>query len=102
MAAEILAEVVVALADVQSITAVKLSSGATVRDALERSGIYDRFADEGLRKLPVGIWGKLVSPDQIVSNGDRIELYRPLQIDPKEARRRLADSGRTMRQSENK
>ena len=40
--------------------------------------------------LAVGIWGKPVSRDSTVNAGDRIELYRPLDIDPREARRQRA------------
>lgn len=101
MTDEIVAEIVIALADVQKIVTVTLEPGTSVRDALKQSGISNQFPDQGLEQLPIGIWGKLVSGDQIVKNGDRIELYRPLQIDPKEARRRLAESGRTMRQVDN-
>jgi putative ubiquitin-RnfH superfamily antitoxin RatB of RatAB toxin-antitoxin module len=97
---EIVVEIAVALADVQELITLTLDPGTTVTSALEQSGIYDRFAGAGLRSLPVGIWGRLVDHDRIVKNGDRIELYRPLQIDPREARRRLAESGRTMGRSD--
>jgi putative ubiquitin-RnfH superfamily antitoxin RatB of RatAB toxin-antitoxin module len=40
--------------------------------------------------MPVGIWGKRVSPDTTVRAGDRVELYRPLEVDPREARRQRA------------
>lgn len=96
---EIVVEIAFALPGVQALTSVALKPGSTVADALEQSGIYDREGGRGLRSLPAGIWGRRVDRHQIVSNGDRIELYRSLQIDPKEARRRLAAAGRTMGQS---
>ncbi|MDH5239499.1 MAG: RnfH family protein [Gammaproteobacteria bacterium] len=42
------------------------------------------------------MWGKEVAGDTLVSAGDRVEIYRPLNLDPREARRQLALSGRTM------
>ena len=100
VSAEIVVEIAIALSDVQELIAVTLESGTTVSSALEQSGIYDRFAGRGLRSLPAGIWGRRVDHGRIVKNGDRVELYRPLQIDPREARRRLAESGRTMGRSD--
>jgi putative ubiquitin-RnfH superfamily antitoxin RatB of RatAB toxin-antitoxin module len=95
---EILVEIVFAAADTQSLLELKLDVGTTVERALELSGIYEKFANVDMTNMPVGIWGKLVERDRIVENGDRIELYRVLEIDPREARRRLAESGRTMSQ----
>lgn len=83
----VVVEIVLALPEVESIIAVTLDSGATASDALEQSGIYKRFSDLGLHDLPIGIWGRVVDRDYVLKTGDRIELYRPLQIDPREARR---------------
>jgi len=80
-------EIVLALPEVESIIAVTLDAGATASDALEQSGIYNRFSNLGLHDLPLGIWGRVVDRDYVLKNGDRIELYQPLQIDPREARR---------------
>ena len=92
-------EIAIALTTIQELVEIKVDKGTTVRDALEQSGIYERFVKDELRKLAVGIWGQLVDPDRVVKNGDRIELYRQLEIDPRDARRRLAESGRTMGRS---
>ncbi len=69
----------------------RLESGATVADAVAASGLLQRHALTGEAANPpltVGIWGRvqrdLATP---LRDGDRIELYRPLQVDPKEARR---------------
>ena len=94
----ILVEIVFAAPDTQLLLELKLNAGTTVERALELSGIYEKFGNVDMTSLPVGIWGKLVGRDRIVENGDRIELYRELDIDPREARRRLAESGRTMSQ----
>lgn len=68
----------------------RLRPGATLADALRMSGVAARHS--GLDPLAaeaagVGIHGRLVGPDTVLHDGDRIELYRPLRIDPKEARR---------------
>ena len=60
---------------------VRLADGATVRDALAASGFKGN---------QVGIFGKRVTLDTPLANGDRVEIYRPLTMDPKEARRRRA------------
>jgi len=58
--------------------------GATVRDAIEKSGLLP------LARGRVGIFGKVVEEDTQLTDGDRVEIYRPLAADPKEARRRRA------------
>ncbi|MCR5864629.1 MAG: RnfH family protein [Aquincola tertiaricarbonis] len=64
----------------------RLPAGSTLREAVLQSGLPARH---GLRleALKHGIWGRLAPPDQPLRDRDRIELYRPLQVDPKEARR---------------
>lgn len=89
-------EVAFALPDVQALVTVSVAAGATVADAIAQSGIPDQFPEQRLHELQAGIWGRPVGHDCRVTDGDRIELYRPLRLDPKEARRRLAESGRTM------
>lgn len=98
MAAEelITVEVVFALAERQELVAVTLVSGSTVRDAIDASLITGLFPEHDLSASPVGIWGRLVERDQRVEDGDRVEIYRPLEIDPREARRKLAAEGRYM------
>jgi putative ubiquitin-RnfH superfamily antitoxin RatB of RatAB toxin-antitoxin module len=64
----------------------RLAAGATLADAVQASGLLQRHAlvAEGLR---VGIWGKLREAGTLLRARDRIEIYRPLTVDPKEARR---------------
>jgi putative ubiquitin-RnfH superfamily antitoxin RatB of RatAB toxin-antitoxin module len=93
---EITIELVFAMPETQSLTEFRVEPGTTVADAIEQSGVYALFADVELRELPVGIWGRLVDRDRLVRHGDRIEIYRQLEIDPREARRQLAEAGRTM------
>lgn len=74
-------EVVAARADGADIVTLTLPAGATVRDAV---------AAARLTGTAFGIFGKRVSPDAKLADGDRVEIYRPLAMDPKEARRRRA------------
>ncbi len=69
---------------------VRLPAGATLRDALVASG----FPFHGKK---TGIFGKLAGLDAALSEGDRVEIYRPLALDPKEARRRRAAAARGKR-----
>jgi uncharacterized protein len=61
-----------------------LPQGATVADALRESGMHTRHDTS---KLAVGVWGVLAEPGDRLRDRDRVELYRPLLVDPKEARR---------------
>lgn len=85
-------EVVFAMPDKQVLETVLVPEGATVEDAIRRSGIERRFPGEELASLSVGIWGRLVERDRVVEDGDRVEIYRPLAVDPREARRLKAGS----------
>jgi hypothetical protein len=81
-------EVVYALPDGEEAVTLHLAAGATVADALAASGLADRHAEVG--RCKVGIYGRVVPRSARLAEGDRVELYRPLVIDPKEARRRRA------------
>lgn len=61
--------------------------GATAQEALVASGLLERFAGAGLGRQAVGVWGRPCAPDTRLRPGDRVELYRPLALDPMEARR---------------
>ncbi|KPH00399.1 protein RnfH [Pseudomonas sp. RIT-PI-q] len=82
-------EVVYAAIDRQELLSVTVPEGATVRDALLKSGIGQAFPELDLTSCPVGIFGKvIIDPDSHrVQAGDRIEIYRSLLADPKEVRR---------------
>jgi uncharacterized protein len=64
-----------------------LPAGATVADALRASGWREQLGADVVDGLRVGVWGRTCEPQAILRDHDRIELYRPLQVDPKEARR---------------
>ncbi|RQO56633.1 RnfH family protein [Variovorax sp. KBW07] len=66
----------------------QLASGTTLVDAVQASGLAARFPDLDWRHaMTPGIWGRAVEWDQALKDGDRIELCRPLKVDPKVARR---------------
>ena len=73
----------------------QVEAGTTVESAVEQSGIRSRMPHIDLRLLSYGIWNQATSGQDIVSDGDRIELYRPLEVGPKEARRRRAEGDRS-------
>ncbi|CRI65833.1 conserved hypothetical protein [Thiocapsa sp. KS1] len=71
--------------------------GTTVREAIEQSAVIAKCPEIDLAANQVGIFGKLTKLDQVLEDGDRIEIYRPLIADPKEARKRRAADGKVMR-----
>ncbi len=89
-------EIVFALPDRQSLKSVPVATGETVADVVAKSGLRADFPEIEIDSLAVGIWGREADRTQPVKEGDRIEVYRPLEMDPREARRQLAQSGRTM------
>ncbi len=86
-------EVVYALAETQACVALELPDGSTVLDAIEASGLLDRLAEIRLER--VGVWGRPVTPQTRLRHRDRVEIYRPLIADPKEARRARAAKRRS-------
>jgi len=87
---QISAEIVYATEDRQEILKVQLARGATVADAIAASNLKCLFPGESLDSCTTGIWGRVVERTRVLSNGDRVELYRPLQKDPRIARRERA------------
>jgi putative ubiquitin-RnfH superfamily antitoxin RatB of RatAB toxin-antitoxin module len=64
-----------------------LSPGATVRQALEASGLRALVPGADLGNAAVGVWGRKAGLEDVLRYRDRVEIYRPLQVDPKLARR---------------
>ena len=87
-------EVAYAGRDEQVIVTLQVPSGTTVQQALELSAIAARFPELDLAQAKLGIFGKVVNPDQVLRARDRVEIYRPLLADPKEVRRRRAEVGK--------
>ena len=67
-----------------------VARGSTLREAVVRSGILEKFPEIDLAVNAAGVFSQRRELDDIVEEGDRIEIYRPLEVDPKEARRRRA------------
>jgi putative ubiquitin-RnfH superfamily antitoxin RatB of RatAB toxin-antitoxin module len=83
-------EVAYALPDHQVIIPLDVPLGSTVEDAVRASGILDTFSEIDLSQNKVGVFGKLTKLDAELRAKDRVEIYRPLIADPKEARKRRA------------
>lgn len=83
-------EVVYARADAQTLLEIDLPPGATAGEAVTESGILARHPEIEWPGAPIGIFGRRVEPGHLLREGDRVEIYRPLIADPKEARRRRA------------
>jgi len=81
-------EVVYALPERQWRVALTLRPGTTVAGALAAVAAREPFVNLDLASVPVGIYGEQVSRDRVLADRDRIEIYRPLLVDPPEARRR--------------
>ena len=90
-------EVAYALPDEQQIFALEVPPGTTALQAIERSGVLERFPDIDLGRQKIGIFGKLNKPDYVLRTGDRVEIYRPLIADPKEVRTQRAAEGKRMK-----
>ena len=86
-------EVVIAWHDRQRVLELELPDEATVADALEGVAGNADFVGVDCREAPVGIYGRVVDRCQRLSEGDRVEIYRPLVVDPIAARRRRARRG---------
>jgi uncharacterized protein len=76
--------------DSQNCLKLDLVKGSNIEQAINKSGLLERFPEIDLQINKVGIFSKIQELDTVLQPGDRIEIYRPLQTDPKEARRRRA------------
>lgn len=83
-------EVAYARPERQRLITLDLAPGATASDAVRASGLADEYPDIDPEDTPLGVFGQACAPTTVLRAGDRVEIYRPLQVDPKEARRRRA------------
>lgn len=92
-------EVAYALPEKQIIRAVNVDAGTTIGAAIVQSGIMMDFPELEfeLEDAKVGIFGKAAAMTTELSDGDRVEIYRPLIADPKEVRRQRAAAGKKMK-----
>ena len=65
----------------------EVAVGTSVLDALSTSGVFEIFPEIDREDMQVGIFGKRAKLSDVLVENDRVEIYRPLQVDPKEARR---------------
>jgi putative ubiquitin-RnfH superfamily antitoxin RatB of RatAB toxin-antitoxin module len=93
----IMIEVIYALPHEQVLHQLIVPIGTTAGQAVELSGIKEVLSGVDLSHNNIGIFGKLVRPETVLRNRDRVEIYRPLAIDPKEARRRRAQDAKTLK-----
>lgn len=74
--------------------AMELPPGATVQQAVASSGLAATFVQTDFSKASIGVWGRKAAWQQVLREADRVEIYRPLVVDPKIARReRFATQG---------
>jgi len=90
-------EVVYALPAKQTLLKQQVAAGTTVLEAVRASGILEKHPEIDIAATKLGIFGKLVKPDTVLREKDRIEIYRPLIADPKEVRRKRAEEGKVMK-----
>ena len=83
-------EVAYALPERQTILELEVEEGTTALEAARQSGVAEKFQGIDLENDKLGIFGKAVSPTQVLRAGDRVEVYRPLIADPKEVRKARA------------
>lgn len=74
----------------QVLCPLEMEAGTTVGAAIDRSGVLESCPEIDLGVFKVGIYGKVVKLEQVLGDGDRVEIYRPLIADPKQARKRRA------------
>jgi len=89
-------EVVYATAAEQRIVTVRFSPGMTAARAVDLSGLLDAYPAIARHERVLGIHGTRVDPERRLEPGDRVEICRPLNVDPRTMRRVLAASGKVM------
>lgn len=89
-------EIVYALTHEQWIKSIPYTEGITAIEAAERSGLMDDHPEIRGRPLVLGFFGDEIGHRHVLSDGDRVEICRPLSLDPREMRRRAVAAGRHM------
>lgn len=88
---DIAIEVVYAFPGQAYVVPLKIKKTTTIRQAIELSGLLQKFPQIDLNQSKVGIYSKLKELNTVLHDGDRVEIYRELKVDPKEARRKRAE-----------
>ena len=101
MSEQIAVEVAYALPDSQKIQAITVPEGTTALEAVQLSGIEQYFDELNINEsLKLGVFGKAVAATHVLSEGERVEIYRPLKIDPKEVRKQRAAKAKATRKAQ--
>lgn len=90
-------EVAFAKPDEQYLESLHVPATATVEQAIRQSQVLERFPEIDLAEAKVGVFGKVARLGDMLNEGDRVEIYRPLIADPKAARRKRAEQGKVMK-----
>ena len=90
-------EVAYALPDKQSLISLEVEEGTTIKEAIEASGVLDTYNQIDLTRDKVGIFSKFATLDTVLREKDRVEIYRPLIVDPKKVRKDRAARVKAMR-----
>ncbi|MGD9393232.1 MAG: RnfH family protein [Chromatiales bacterium] len=93
----IMIEVAYAKPERQLILQLEAEPGITAKEAVIRSGILDEFPDIDIETAKLGIFGKAAPAGTVLNPMDRVEIYRPLIADPKEARKKRAAEGKQLK-----
>ncbi|MEN1727882.1 MAG: RnfH family protein [Pseudomonadota bacterium] len=99
MADRIQVEVVAGNVDQQVLISLTLPQDATAADAFRSAKLNERLPSLAFDENQLGIFGKRCKPDQMLKDGDRVEVYQPLKADPKTVRRELAEIERAKKKS---
>ncbi len=91
---QITVEVAYAATERQQVLQIRVPEGTTLIEAVKASGIVEQFPEIDLDTARLGIFGRVEHPERRLEAHDRVEIYRPLVTDPREARRRRARRGR--------
>jgi len=87
-------EVVFALPTTATCLSIEVPQGTTVEQAVIQSGIIEKCPEIDATSLTLGVWNRAVKANYELKDGDRIEIYRPLIADPKDARRKRAEKAK--------
>ncbi|MBY5992666.1 RnfH family protein [Ferrimonas balearica] len=94
MAEAMTVEVVYALPEEVFLRKLTLPTGTTAEEAIRASGVLERYPEIDLGAQKIGIFSRTVKLGQVLSDGERVEIYRPLLADPREVRKRRAEKAK--------
>ena len=99
---EAVVEVAYARPERQWVVGVRWRDGMTALEAVEASGLLRDLVELRQDDLVLGVYGQRVVPGRLLQAGDRVEIYRPLRFDPRDARRKAAQASRPGRRPRGK